>query len=546
MRSFAVVVALALLGAAAKQPAAERPSAQPKAAAQPGLVEVFELQVRASAATKGQRSAWAHSASVDAFGADVPPALRDAAPAGCVWATEWILDRSGACDGDGWSYAHAAQDLGTDDSHARRDKVDKVRRRRWIRVVAPVAPGAAPAPAVPSGFGHLTSGALHPRLAHVARGRSLAGSAARAVREDFTFRGFGLGVTRAALGAPIGSSAGAVLQIPLSPNFASWDRRAFLPMVSAMIVTYPANIFEQCGTAARFHGDAAPTNVAVILSVSYPLEVLRDGLLSLRLRRRGEKKPFTVKLGATSVQRVGFSLSTTVSPGGVGAVMIRPWFMYAPGLRLVADLVIYLLSRALAAVQRRIAEATADAPLKLAAPEDAADSNDAARSKDDAPLEFEAAVASKDKFNAKEDGDKGKSDARRPGGEKKRKRGDKSREAHAQPSRGPSKDELDEFCEDTLLANANATTAEPSAARRRGDAPVALRIASGALSESLRTLKAWCGGKTSTLGYSFLPFESHSLAYDQRGRPAAPPFRPWRGSVVFSVRPFFPFHPGKY
>lgn len=439
------------------------------------LVEMYEIQRR--------NRTWS-VVEYQTSGEAVRAEDLDLAPPGWTWATEWILDST-----SGWEYFRSS---GT-----------RWRRRRWVRILRPVPPPQPkkrprrrkvvrpPPPPVESPFAvaavkeevvlkkeEALPAILDEYREILGRTRSQLQEKwivlRQRISDDFTFRGFGLGASVAAFGVKKRTAA-IVFQMPLSPNFASWERRStYLPMVSALLVAYP----KVSAVDAVMPGSFV---VAVVFSFSYPLDALRRGLhhiatrpgawLSLlttppEKRRKPERRTDVVKLGARSVQRIGFSLSSRVAVSPLegkisgSAIQLRPWFMYAPGLRLLAS----LLESFVVAVANLVRLAFAP----------------------DEPAAYVLLNASNATSNA--------SDVNRS-------------------------------------TTKNITIPQTQKGKKSS---------STASSRSLLgSVKAWFDAKTTVLGLSFLPVEADLY----RTEAAVEPPKPWRGSVIFMMRPFFPLRP---
>lgn len=294
------------------------------------LIEVFEVEARV-----GEQ--WKFVAFfTDAGNAvELGPGIATDPPSGWEWATDWILD--GSYGGiDGWLYARDS----ASDRHSRVvHTLDGARRRRWVRVLAP----KVIEPEIPEqvlATDDKPQGSMHARhikppgiVKHV---KQCANSMLTRVRDDFVFRGFGLGASMPTFGWPshLRRTAGFVIQLPITPNFASWERSTYLPMITVLLVVYPRS------------ADPAKSAIvlALVLSVSYPLDALRRGieavarpLTAIRRDDNSERRQQRrrMRLGARSVQRVGFSVASRVEIDlkklklSVSAVQLRPWFVHA-------------------------------------------------------------------------------------------------------------------------------------------------------------------------------------------------------------------------
>ena len=89
--------------------------------------------------------------------------------------------------------------------------------------------------------------------------------------------------------------------------------------------------------------------------------------------------------------------------------------------------------------------------------------------------------------------------------------------------------------DDAELANATGAKREAPGPLRRLE-----RRTAEACLDATSGLRAWCDSKTSLLGYSVLPYMAHLTDGDDV-EPVG--FKPWKGSVLFMMRPFYPARP---
>lgn len=481
------------------------------------LVEVFEIERSA------RGGAWELLHFATSSGSPVDDEKRTSPPKGWAWKSEWILDGSRG-DGAGWEYdgdggatLPIAGDL--------RGRGRSYRRRRWLRVLARGRRSVASPATKRKAGANLTEGEARSVTSDFftaadvkKRAKPPVGLAKRcgraigACRDDFTFRGLGLGCSRSV----DATSGGLVVQLPLTPNFGFWERRSsYLPMATALVVAYPPStglkspqsllapehkgrqLWEANREAQRVWA-RTPSNhlvVAFILSVSYPVDALRriakavaaPFAAALPPRRPPAKR----RRPSRAVRRVGFSFSSSLTVVADGSapfryrrsrVRFRPWLMYAPGIAALYGGARYALGALGAAATRVIHRkpAAAGPPSPAATNATAATTNATANA---TALAVDAAA------NA------------------------------------------------TAAAAARSKAAPPSRLRR-----VELRAAEACLAATAAA-KAWLDTKTSLLGFSFLPYQAH-LAGDDAGDDAddwrESAFKPWRGSAIFMMRPFYP------
>ena len=454
------------------------------------LVEVFEVEARL-------KKKWELVRFSTASGRVVDEARRSDAPPRWSWASDWIADGSRG-DDDGWEYS---PDGSANWEQKPASKSGTCwRRRRWLRVMKrkgkkQKTAGAAEERKVLSGVARsidffdsedVTTKRGNPLLYC---GRQV-GRGAKWVKDDFTFRGFGLGCSRSV----DARSAGLVLQLPLTPNFGFWERRSrFLPMATGLVIVYPPawdaaaapsavnprapELSDAMREAKRLWARTSSNHfvMVVILSISYPVDILRSWFKALAkpfaalfgARRNRDDARTASDYGARSVKRVGFSLSRSVTIVDEGSTLAyhasplrwRPWFMYAPGLTLLY----------------RATEAA-----------------------------FEAVTA---------------------GATRTLKR------LKAAEQEGKNATAAD----DAELSNATVAKREAPGPLRRLE-----RRTAEACLDATSGLRAWCDSKTSLLGYSVLPYMAHLTDGDDV-EPVG--FKPWKGSVLFMMRPFYPARP---
>ena len=506
------------------------------------LVEIYEVEVRG----RRRGDPWELVKFGTASGREVDEKRRTEAPPGWSWVTDWIADGSRG-DTDGWEYSVNGKGDAWGEAAPERGRY---RRRRWLRVMKRSAKSGkkAASDVVDKGGDRRKYSVSEARSVNdyhftdavvTAKGANPLAAACRAARSatrwcynDFTFRGMGLGCTRAI----DARSAGIVVQLPITPNFGFWERRSrYLPMATGVVVFYPPSAVATRASTRPVNPRAPELSdamreakrlwasnpeeylvVACVLSVSYPVDILRRALMALCRpvlkpltkavaaarnatggRAAGESRGAADGTGAPplpryrSVQRVGFSLShaITIKDGGlrhlrchVSPLRVAPWFMYAPGLAALWSLVEFAFDAVNSGATRTISRLKAAEHARLEAPENATNATALA----EAPSSEEGSKA----------------------GKKKVKR---------------------------LTPNATEAKAPALGLLRQIE-----RSAAETCLSASTTLRNWCDSKTSLLGYSYIPYRTQLTEGDAEAAPQNMGFKWWRGSAIFMMRPFYP------
>ncbi|CAM9119429.1 unnamed protein product [Discosporangium mesarthrocarpum] len=290
-----------------------------------------------------------------------------------TWVTEWKIDRSGGRDQGGWEYMNKIGKFDTSQVPRGKRFTDKFRRRRWIRAMRrkrenqgangqglelgtstettgmgapalhfqaydesqhfPLYPGDAdyldmdilPAKDI------LGSDTISAPVRQPAWRPSL-GQAVAATRswlkEEFTFRGFGIGVVKPIFkGVLLRPDVGMGVRLPLTLHFRSWEQREALPSISASLFVF------------------WPPALQLTHALSYSTDMLQEWAAAaarkIALTSKGSRKTHGTR---EAVQRVGVTAGVRYSAIYGFQWWIAPYFYLLPGVRVLWQLYVMVLS----------------------------------------------------------------------------------------------------------------------------------------------------------------------------------------------------------
>ena len=200
------------------------PSSVSTSSQKTSIVQTIERQVFNQTTQSWQHDRWVDASSSSSSSTketETKPPMQQSPPTGYIFEDDWKIVMTPQVDSRGWNY-----------------KSPLVRERTWLRSI--IRPAAAASTSIrsqaPRSTRQPTKSTTPTRtLSPLQKVLKPYTKAIRTIKDDFNYKGVGMSFYKSLLNP---TSLGMAVKSPLTANFDAWDRRPFLPSMTAAMAVF--------------------------------------------------------------------------------------------------------------------------------------------------------------------------------------------------------------------------------------------------------------------------------------------------------------------